>query len=291
MAEIKIIEENEHFLKLEISGFPKEIVNALRRTMIAEVPTLAIDEVLFTENTSSLYNEYIAHRLGLLPLKTNPDPEFLANLSIDIQNGLIPEYRSDLQLRAECPPQAGKSLTIYSSDLKSLGAEEIEVVEKNIPLFKLGVGQIVELQAFARYGIGKQHAKFSPVSPVSYSFKPVLIFDKSKEFNCEEHVNVCPKQCLEYKDGVLRFTDAWECILCRACEKDCKTGATKISWDESIVRMTIESTGSLPPKVILKTAALILIRKLEILVSLLEKKEEIISEKNGSNQSVSKNGN
>ncbi|PSN97495.1 DNA-directed RNA polymerase subunit D, partial [Candidatus Marsarchaeota G2 archaeon ECH_B_SAG-F08] len=53
MAEIKIIEENEHFLKLEISGFPKEIVNALRRTMIAEVPTLAIDEVLFTENTSS----------------------------------------------------------------------------------------------------------------------------------------------------------------------------------------------------------------------------------------------
>jgi DNA-directed RNA polymerase subunit D len=268
----KIIESSESKLIVELDGVRKELVNALRRTMLAEVPTIAIDEVLFTENTSSVYNEYIAHRLGLLPLKTPGTPEELAQISVELQNGVVPTMRVDYQLRAECPIQTAGSITVNSGDLRTITEEtEVQPVYTGVPLFKLGHGQVVEFQAFARYGIGKQHVKFSPVSPVSYSFKPVLIFDKSKDFNCEEHVSVCPTNCIEYKGGQLVFTNAWKCILCKACEKDCKTGATKIIWDESVVRLTVESTGSLSPSVILKTAALILILKLQLAREQLDK--------------------
>ncbi len=282
LERFKIVQESGNILTVELSGFPKELVNALRRISMAEVPVMAIDEVLFTENTSSLYNEYIAHRLGLLPLKTQGEPETLAQASLDIQSGSSLPERVDFQLRAEGPSGSEKSTTVTAGNLKPMGdAAEIEPVYSDVPLFRLGRGQVVEFQAFARYGIGKQHAKFSPVSPATYTFKPVIIFDKSKDFNCEEHVLVCPKNCLEYKNQELVFTDPWECILCKACEKDCKSGATKISWDESTVRLTIESTGSLPARVIFKTALLILMKKLELAQKLLSRKltvEEVHSQ-------------
>ncbi|MCL5788426.1 MAG: DNA-directed RNA polymerase subunit D [Candidatus Marsarchaeota archaeon] len=265
MSELKVqvINESPDTLTLEITGLGKDLVNGLRRACMAEVPTVAVDEVLFVENTSPLYNEYIAHRLGLLPLKTPGEPEQLAQLSMDIEEGRPPTTRIDYQLRQECPNEAEGPLTVYSSDLKTIGEDStVEPVNKNVQLFKLGNGQIVEFQAFARYGIGLQHAKFSPVSPVSFFFKPVLKFDKEKQFNCEEHVSICPVDCLRYTDGELMFTDAWKCILCRACEKDCKTGAVQILWDENAVRFTVESTGSLQPRTIVKTAALILVMKM-----------------------------
>jgi DNA-directed RNA polymerase subunit D len=261
---IRIINDKPSVLTIEVSNLKKEILNGIRRIMIAEVPTLAIDEVLFTENSSPLYGEYVAHRLGLVPLRTPPDPEVLSQISLDIQSGHPPNQRVEYQLRAECPPRLSQSLTIVSDMLKPIGEDEAKPVYENIQLFKLGQNQVVELQATARYGLGKQHAKFSPVSPVTYTYKPILIFDKKKDEPCSGHVNVCPTNCLEYKSGELMFNDPWNCILCRACEKACKSGATKIGWDENTARLTIEATGSLPPKVILKTAILILLKKFKL---------------------------
>ncbi|MEM0120964.1 MAG: DNA-directed RNA polymerase subunit D [Thermoprotei archaeon] len=261
---VKIVEDKPTLLTVEFSNLKPSVLNGIRRTMLAEVPTLAIDEVLFTENSSPIYGEYIAHRLGMVPIKTPDDPETLSQISIDIQNGNYPNLRVEYQLRAECPPQLGQPITVSSDMLKPIGVDEARPVHDNIPLFKLGQNQVVELQATARYGLGKQHAKFSPVSPVSYVYKPVLVFDKSKDEPCDQHVNVCPTSCLEYKDGGLVFKDPWSCILCRACEKACKSGATKITWDENVARLTIETTGSLPPKVILKAAILILLKKFKL---------------------------
>lgn len=261
---VKVVEEEPNKLTIELENVRKDILNGLRRVMIAEVPTLAIDEVLFTENSSPIYGEYIAHRLGLVPIKTPGDPELLSQISIDIQDGRQPDFRVEYQLRAECPAKLSQPLTVFSDMLKPISDEEAKPVYDNIPLFKLGQNQVVELQATARYGLGKQHARFSPVSPVTYMYKPVLLFDKSKDEPCDKHVDVCPTNCLEYRSGELVFKNAWDCILCRECEKACKSGATKISWDEKVARLTIESTGSLPPKVILKTAILILIKKFKL---------------------------
>ena len=71
--EIELLERDKVNMRLLIQGVDVPFVNSLRRTIIAEVPCMAIDEVVVIENSSVLQDEMIAHRLGLVPLKTDLD--------------------------------------------------------------------------------------------------------------------------------------------------------------------------------------------------------------------------
>ena len=68
MVEIQIIEKTDEYLRFIVSGVNVPFVNALRRIMITEVPTMAIDEIVILENSSILNDEILAHRMGLIPL-------------------------------------------------------------------------------------------------------------------------------------------------------------------------------------------------------------------------------
>jgi len=110
--------------------------------MISEVPTFAIEDVYIYENSSSMDDEILAHRLGLIPIKGKPllDTEIIT-----------------FTLEKEGP------CTVYSSDLKS---ENGEVAFKNIPIVKLGKGQKIKIECEAVPGIGKVHAKWQPCNAV-----------------------------------------------------------------------------------------------------------------------------
>ncbi len=56
----------------DISGIDAPIANAIRRILLSEVPTMAIDKVLLFQNTSVIQDEVLAHRLGLIPIKADP---------------------------------------------------------------------------------------------------------------------------------------------------------------------------------------------------------------------------
>ena len=72
MPSVKIVDPSSHYsLKFELSNTELSIANALRRIIISEVPTMAIDIVQVQENTSPLNDEFIAHRLGLVPLRSD----------------------------------------------------------------------------------------------------------------------------------------------------------------------------------------------------------------------------
>jgi len=71
--EIKIVDKNEYFARLTIEGADSAFMNSLRRIILSEVPAMAIDEVVVIENSSMLHDEILAHRLGLIPLKTDLD--------------------------------------------------------------------------------------------------------------------------------------------------------------------------------------------------------------------------
>jgi len=115
----------------------ESLANALRRS-IDEVPTLAVDEVEFFKNDSALYDEVLAHRIGLVPLKTNKK----MGVSTKI----------DMSLSKKGPG------TVYSGDFKG-GAN---VVYDKIPLTILGEDQSLELNAVATLGKGIDHAKYIP---------------------------------------------------------------------------------------------------------------------------------
>lgn len=121
-------------VKGEIS---ETLANAIRRS-VSEVPTLAIDEVEFYKNDSALYDEVVAHRLGLIPLVT--------------EKSMSSKTKVELKLSREGP------CTVYSGDLKG----SAEIVETKIPITTIGDGHKLELLATAVLGKGINHAKFVP---------------------------------------------------------------------------------------------------------------------------------
>ncbi|MDD5778623.1 MAG: DNA-directed RNA polymerase subunit D, partial [Candidatus Thermoplasmatota archaeon] len=68
---LTVLEETDTFIKVLIEKSSPDFVNAIRRTLLLDVPKLAIENVTIYDNTSALFDEIVAHRLGLLPLPTD----------------------------------------------------------------------------------------------------------------------------------------------------------------------------------------------------------------------------
>ena len=133
---MKIIDkkDNQMIFKLEID---ESLANAVRR-YFSEIPILAVDSVEISKNDSALYDETIAHRIGLIPLKMDkPTPE-----------KTIFKFKLD----------STKEGNVYSGELK--GGKG--VVYDNIPITLLNKGQELKLVATACLGKGSQHSRFSP---------------------------------------------------------------------------------------------------------------------------------
>jgi DNA-directed RNA polymerase alpha subunit len=68
LTNIKIISCTDKKLQCYLLNTTSAVVNAIRRTIITDVPTMALDIFEFHENTTVAPDETISHRLGMLPL-------------------------------------------------------------------------------------------------------------------------------------------------------------------------------------------------------------------------------
>lgn len=84
---VRIRELKDDYIKFELKDTDPSIANALRRIMIAEVPTLAIDLVEIETNSSVLNDEFLSHRLGLIPLKSERAMEMRLSRDCDACDG------------------------------------------------------------------------------------------------------------------------------------------------------------------------------------------------------------
>ena len=160
MATIKILESSDSHEKLLLKRIDRVYANALRRFAISEVPCMAIDEIVIHENSSVLYDEILAHRLGLIPLTTDLEGYILPQ-DCDCKTSLgCTKCRVLLVLDAVATDEVK---TIYSGDLVSEDTRVKPYVD-NIPIIKLAPSQKIKLEAYAKLGKGRHHAKWQPVT-------------------------------------------------------------------------------------------------------------------------------
>ena len=160
LASIDIIEQSDEKIAIKLKGIPRQYVNALRRIALSEVPTMAIDDVVMLENSSVMHDEAIAHRLGLIPLRTELDRFVMAH-ECDCKSTLgCSKCRVLLYLDAEAKD---KSRPVLSGELNSED-DYVKPVSADIPIIVLAPSQKLKLEAYARLGTGKMHAKWQPVS-------------------------------------------------------------------------------------------------------------------------------
>jgi DNA-directed RNA polymerase subunit D len=271
--EVKIIEEKDNILRFLLSGTNHTYANALRRAMIAEVPAMAIEDVIMVENTSVLYDEVVAHRLGLIPLKTDLDAYVLPE-ECDCKSELgCSKCRASFTLEAEA---TGEPVMVYSSDLKP--ETEVIPVSGNIPIVKLGPAQKLRLELYARLGRGIEHAKWQPVCACAYKYLPKVTLNADNLANPEEVIRVCPTDVYVHdpeKKIVVR--DELACTLCMNCVETAvpvdskKSFPVKVEGDESAFLFYVESTGALPPRRVVIEAAKVLDKKATSLNDLVRK--------------------
>lgn len=168
--QLEDVSEKGNKLSLTVKGTPLSLANAIRRYSMNHVPIMAIDKVVMYENSSPVFDEYIAHRIGMLPLKT--------------PKGLPASTEVSFVLDAQGPK------AIYSEDLKSSDAG-IAVAELRIPIVTLTEGQSVRLEGKAVLGTGRKHAKFQ-AGLAAYEEKE----DGTLLMKVESFFNMGPKELL-----------------------------------------------------------------------------------------------
>ncbi len=271
--DVKILEEKDNTLRFLLKGTGHAYANALRRAMMAEVPAMAIEDVIVIENTSVLYDEVIAHRLGLIPIKTDLDAYVLPE-ECDCKSELgCSKCRASFTLEAEA---VDEPVMVYSSDLKP--ESDATPVSGNIPIVKLGPMQKLKLEVYARLGRGLEHAKWQPVSACAYKYLPRVTLNAENLANPEEVIRVCPTDVYAHDpESKITVRDELACTLCMDCVEKAvpidskKAFPIKIDGDDTAFVFYVESTGALPSKRIVEEAAKVLEKKASGLTDLAKK--------------------
>lgn len=146
--DVEFIDHDERNARFVVRGLTPAFANGIRRAMLADVPTLAIESVRVLENTSVMFDEMVGLRLGLIPL-TTPVGEF------EIGD------RVTLALDVEGPA------TAYSGDIES-GDDLVQPADEHIPIIELKEGQRLSFEAEAVLGHGRDHAKHQGGIAVGY---------------------------------------------------------------------------------------------------------------------------
>ena len=234
LATIK--KENASIFLLKDFGFIK--ANIIRRYIIDYVPTMAITKVKFFQNSSALYDEIIAHRLGLIPLKT------------DLKSYVLPE-ECESEDAAQCSLKmtlkAKGPKTVYAEEIKSKDPKVIPVYGK-MPIVKLLEGQEIELEATAQLGRGLKHSKWTPAH-IWYKGYPTPITNKDSDIDSivKKYGKVFTKSGNKLKvDNPLAVTEA--------VEEFCENHGVRIEHSEKDIIFIVESFGQLNAHEILKEA-------------------------------------
>lgn len=247
---LSITSRSDEELKFKWSETSPSLANCLRRVILGEVPTLAIDDVVFAENESPMSDEHIAHVLAMVPLTTPPGTYVFPK---DCE-----KKREDQRCRATLTLdlQADQEILEVTSGHLVSDDPHVKPVTQNITITKLAPGKRLKLEAYAVLGVGRTHAKFQPVSTAFYKFQPVIEIDLKRCDACAKCVESCPTGVIRKEKDKIVVIDPDQCNQCAECVKSCPTDPPSVKLSELLdtVIFTVESTGSIPTERIVSEA-------------------------------------
>jgi len=252
---VKTVELKGNKGVLKIEDTDVYFVNSLRRVMLAELPKLAIDDVIIYDNTSALFDELIAHRLGLVPIPTDLQSlVFRSECKCEGKGCPSCTVRYTLSKEGEC--------VVYSGDLQP-EHPSFAITETTIPIVDLMKDQRVILEVEAVLGRGKDHAKWQVVLAPRYQMETKITVDKKRMNEVKAFVEELPKGLVELKGDKLEVLDpAKTSILASYIEKN-KADYITISKDPAKLIFSFETDGSMNAKAALQESINILMRKYE----------------------------
>ncbi|XP_012251556.2 DNA-directed RNA polymerases I and III subunit RPAC1 [Athalia rosae] len=297
---IEIIREGDKGKELEfdIIGCSPALANAFRRILLSEVPSMAIEKVFIRNNTSIMQDEVLAHRLGLLGLRADPRLFEYPAQPVSEDEDASDQDTLRYELKVTCtwnphPPKDSKrpediyrNHNVYSRDIKWVplgrqaeiyprGEEQLGVLEGDILICKMRPGQEIHAFMHAVKGLGKDHAKFSPVATASYRMLPEIQLTKPVKGEMADRLKSC------FSPGVIEIvreksgSDDREAIVKNARYDTCSRNVFRHNDLKECVHMTrvpdhfiftIESLGALPPTVLFVEAMKTLKAKCKIFI-------------------------
>lgn len=297
---IDIISIDEERIEFDMIGVDAAIANAFRRILLAEVPTMAIENVYIFQNTSIIPDEILAHRLGLIPFKVDPRPfEWLhedEDGQVNDQNTLV----FVLEVQCSHNKNADKNATtakekyinsnVYSKQLEWVpqGTQEewldgsIGPVHEKILIAKLRPGQKIHTQLHLRKGVGREHAKFSPVCTASYRLLPII--ELTEEITGDEADKL--QKC--FPEGVIGIEGDSDDDNRRAFVQNARLDTmsrevfrhpefvdkVKIYRRRDHFIFSVESTGVHPPAVLVEEAIKVLMKKCDTVLASIAEMED-----------------
>ena len=194
LSSLDVITKDSEKIALKLKGVPLQYANALRRVCLNGVPVFAIDTVDIIENTSVLPDEGLAHRLGLIPLKTD----------------LSKYNESDKILLVLDSGESEETRAVLSGELSSED-ESVKPVSEKIPIVQLAPGQKIKIECYARLGRGTEHAKWnssniSMLTDTDKDDEKILTVESTGALNPEqivlEGVQEVSRRVVDFKDMI-----------------------------------------------------------------------------------------
>ncbi|XP_020265573.1 DNA-directed RNA polymerases II, IV and V subunit 3-like [Asparagus officinalis] len=290
---VRIREMKDEYCKFELRETDASMANALRRVMIAEVPTVAIDLVEIEVNSSVLNDEFIAHRLGLIPLTSDNAMRMRFSRDCDSCDGDGQCEFCSVEFHLNVCCDSDQTLDVTSADLRSAEASVIPVdlavkalamessstsyeaaEQRGIIIVKLRRGQELRLRAIARKGIGKDHAKWSPAATVTFMYEPDIHIneDLMETLSLDEKrawIESSPTKVfdLDPNTGQVVVVDpeayTYDDEVIKKAEAMGKPGLVEINAKEDSFIFTVESTGAIKASQLVLNAIDVLRQKLD----------------------------
>lgn len=286
--DINISTISERTANFDMVGIDTSIANAFRRIMIADVPSVAAETIYVFNNTSVIQDEVLAHRIGLIPLKVDPDLLTWVDTKENEENRFTDENTIVMSLDISCtknphapegstdPKELYRNSNVYAKDLKFEPQGRQTELFKNSPvvpadpdilLAKLRPGQEISLRAHCILGVGNDHAKFSPVATASYRLMPVIDIREPITGELAKKFQKCfPPGVIGIENGEAKVEDARKDTVSREVLRHAEfDGKVKLGRKRDHFIFNVESTGAMAPEEIFVKSIRVLKHKADYL--------------------------